>query len=62
MLLLMRRKGEIIRINEKIILQVKEIHAESVTFSVEGLSENEVDQKKKKTVKVKANAKSKESS
>lgn len=60
MLLLMRRKGEIIRINEKIILQVKEIHAESVTFSVEGLSENEVDQKK--TVKVKANAKSKESS
>jgi sRNA-binding carbon storage regulator CsrA len=52
MLLLMRRLGEIIRINEKIILQVKEIHAESVTFSLEDLDENE---KKDETMKIKVN-------
>ena len=57
MLLLMRRAGEIIRINEKIILQVKEIHAESVTFTLEGLNENEADQKKNKASKVKAKTK-----
>ncbi len=51
MLLLLRRIGEIIRINEKIILQVKEIHAESVTFSIEGLDGTESDQDKNKTIK-----------
>ncbi len=56
MLLLMRRTGEIIRINEKVILQVKEIHADSVTFSVEDLSEKEPDPKKNKTNKIKVNA------
>ena len=57
MLLLMRRLGEIIRINEKIILQVKEIHADSVTFSLGGLDEKESDLSDKnenKTIKIKA--------
>lgn len=49
MLLLMRRTGEIIRINDKIVLQVKEIRAGSVTFSLQDLSESEADQKKSKT-------------
>ena len=41
MLLLMRRVGEIVRINEKITLQIKEIHATSVTFVVEGLNKTD---------------------
>jgi sRNA-binding carbon storage regulator CsrA len=41
MLLLMRRVGEIIRVNEKITLRIKEIHATSVTFVVEDLNKTD---------------------
>jgi sRNA-binding carbon storage regulator CsrA len=48
MLLLMRREGEMIRINEKITIQIKDIQAESVTFQVEGLNENSEEKEENK--------------
>ncbi|MDX2165129.1 MAG: hypothetical protein SFW07_06920 [Gammaproteobacteria bacterium] len=40
MLLLMRREGEAVRINENITLEVKHINEEEVVFHIEGISQN----------------------
>lgn len=42
MLLLMRREGEAVRINENITLEVKRINEEEVVFHIEGISETEI--------------------
>ena len=42
MLLLMRREGEAVRINENITLEVKKINEEEVVFHIEGISEKEI--------------------
>jgi sRNA-binding carbon storage regulator CsrA len=40
MLLLMRREGEAIRINEKVTVEVRQISEEEVVFEVQGLSKD----------------------
>ncbi len=42
MLLLMRREGETVRINENITIEIKTISDEEVTFQLNGISENQV--------------------
>ena len=42
MLLLMRREGEAVRINENIILEIKKISDEAVEIIVKGISEDKV--------------------
>jgi sRNA-binding carbon storage regulator CsrA len=42
MLLLMRREGEAVRINENITLEVKQINEEEVVFHIEGISESAI--------------------
>jgi hypothetical protein len=53
MLLLMRRVGEIVRINEKIALRIKEIHAASVTFELEDLSKSDQEEKDNSEINIK---------
>lgn len=42
MLLLMRREGEAVRINENVTLEIKEISTEAVEFIVQGVSKDNV--------------------
>lgn len=42
MLLLMRREGEAIRINENVTLEIKAIRDEAVELIIQGLSESQV--------------------
>lgn len=42
MLLLMRREGEVLRINENVTVQIKQISEDEVVFQIEGIAENQV--------------------
>ena len=52
MLLLMRREGEAVRINENITLEVKKINEEEVVLHINGIDESKIKviADKKKTV------------
>jgi sRNA-binding carbon storage regulator CsrA len=42
MLLLMRREGEAIRINENVTVEIKKINEEEVVFELQGITEGQV--------------------
>ncbi|HEV2613166.1 MAG TPA: hypothetical protein VGV92_00485 [Gammaproteobacteria bacterium] len=42
MLLLMRREGEAVRINENITMEIKKISEEAVEFILQGISEDQI--------------------
>ena len=42
MLLLMRREGEAVRINENITLEVKQINEEDVVLHIDGIDESKI--------------------
>lgn len=53
MLLLMRREGEILRINENVTVEIKQISEDTVEFQIEGISDIQITLKDTETQDIK---------